>query len=80
MLPHRALACHHETRYCINICGHVGLGSGITDEEFQNAVYSFDIGQNDISLAFSANLTYERILEEAIPATITRIRNAVTVS
>ncbi|CAM0907544.1 unnamed protein product [Alopecurus aequalis] len=55
----------------------LGLGSGITEEEFRHAVYSFDIGQNDISLAFTANLTQERILRTVVPAIATRIRNAV---
>uniref|UniRef100_A0ACD5Z1T9 Uncharacterized protein n=1 Tax=Avena sativa TaxID=4498 RepID=A0ACD5Z1T9_AVESA len=55
----------------------LGLGSGITDEEFGRAVYSFDIGQNDVSLAFTANLTQERILRTVVPAVAARIRNAI---
>ncbi|PUZ73519.1 hypothetical protein GQ55_2G480400 [Panicum hallii var. hallii] len=55
-----------------------GLGSGITDQEFQDAVYTFDIGQNDLQLAFAAGLSYDRILVETIPAIVTRIKNAVT--
>ncbi|XP_044964821.1 GDSL esterase/lipase At1g09390-like [Hordeum vulgare subsp. vulgare] len=55
----------------------LGLGSGITDEEFRHAVYTFDIGQNDISVAFTANLTQEGILGSVVPAIATRIRNAV---
>ncbi|TKW36597.1 hypothetical protein SEVIR_2G451000v4 [Setaria viridis] len=54
-----------------------GLGSGITSQEFQNAVYTFDIGQNDLQAAFSAGLSYERVLER-IPAIVARIKNAVT--
>ncbi|KAJ1292492.1 hypothetical protein BS78_02G395500 [Paspalum vaginatum] len=56
----------------------LGLGSGITKEEFENAVYTFDIGQNDIQVALSNNLSYHRVLRDSIPAIITRIRNAVT--
>ncbi|WVZ67135.1 hypothetical protein U9M48_016258 [Paspalum notatum var. saurae] len=57
----------------------LGLGSGITKEEFENAVYSIDIGQNDIQVALlSNNLSYHRVLQETIPAIITRIRNAAT--
>ncbi|XP_071681368.1 GDSL esterase/lipase At1g09390-like [Lolium perenne] len=55
----------------------LGLGSGITEDEFQHALYSFDVGQNDISLAFTANLTQERILQAVVPAIAARIKNAV---
>ncbi|KAL6896645.1 hypothetical protein ACP4OV_007217 [Aristida adscensionis] len=64
-----------------------GLGSGITEEQFEDAVYSFDIGQNDIQVALDANVSDERVLEsvpdgervlESIPAIVTRIKNAVT--
>ncbi|KAL6657335.1 hypothetical protein ACP70R_005115 [Stipagrostis hirtigluma subsp. patula] len=55
-----------------------GLGSGITREQFENAVYTFDIGQNDIQVALgAANISDERVLE-SIPAIIARIKNAVT--
>jgi hypothetical protein len=43
-------------------------------------VYSFDIGQNDISLAFTANLTQERILQAVVPAIAARIGNVVKVT
>jgi hypothetical protein len=57
-----------------------GLGSGITSQEFEDAVYTFDIGQNDLQAALSAaGMSYERVLE-SIPAIVTRIKNAVTVS
>ncbi|OEL26666.1 GDSL esterase/lipase LIP-4 [Dichanthelium oligosanthes] len=55
-----------------------GLGSGLTSQEFQNAVYTFDIGQNDLQAAFSAGISYERILETIIPAIVARIKNAIT--
>ncbi|RLN34420.1 GDSL esterase/lipase LIP-4-like [Panicum miliaceum] len=55
-----------------------GSGPGITTQEFQDAVYTFDIGQNDLQLALAAGLSYDRILVETIPAIVTRIKNAVT--
>ncbi|KAJ3676090.1 hypothetical protein LUZ60_003502 [Juncus effusus] len=53
-----------------------GLGSLITEEEFGNAIYSFDIGQNDISFELTDNATYTRVLE-GIPAIISRIKDAI---
>jgi hypothetical protein len=64
----------------LNCTLYAGLGSGVTEDEFRQALYSFDIGQNDISLAFTANLTQERILQTVVPAIATRIRNAVKVT
>ncbi|KAF8749347.1 hypothetical protein HU200_012677 [Digitaria exilis] len=54
-----------------------GLGSGIAMLEFHNAVYTFDIGQNDLQAAFTAGLSYHRVVD-TIPAIVTRINNAVT--
>ncbi|KAJ4818696.1 GDSL esterase/lipase [Rhynchospora pubera] len=53
-----------------------GRGSLIGEEEFRDAVYSFDIGQNDISIGFSNNLTYQQVVE-TFPDSISRIKNAV---
>ncbi|XP_078164212.1 GDSL esterase/lipase At1g09390-like [Carex rostrata] len=53
-----------------------GRGSLIGEDEFRDAMYSFDIGQNDISIGFTANFTYQQVLE-TLPATISRIKDAI---
>lgn len=55
---------------------HTGKGSMISEQEFLSAVYSIDIGQNDISLAFTANLTFPQVLDK-IPSTLSRIRDSI---
>ncbi|KAF0923121.1 hypothetical protein E2562_003342 [Oryza meyeriana var. granulata] len=53
-----------------------GAGSMIRDREFRDAVYSIDIGQNDVTLAFLANLTLPEV-ERKLSATAARIGDAV---
>ncbi|XP_020087321.1 GDSL esterase/lipase At3g62280-like [Ananas comosus] len=53
-----------------------GLGSLISEKEFHDAVYSFDMGQNDISIAFIANLSYPRVVDN-IPSILSRIEDAI---
>ena len=57
----------------------LGKGSMISEEEFENAVYSLDMGQNDISIAFTANLSYPQVIDR-IPSILSRIRDSVEVS
>ncbi|CAL9153719.1 GDSL esterase/lipase LIP-4-like [Musa acuminata AAA Group] len=50
---------------------------GLTDAEgFQNALYAIDIGQNDLAAAFSANLTYAKVIRK-IPSVIHEIKKAI---
>ncbi|XP_074294646.1 GDSL esterase/lipase LIP-4-like [Silene latifolia] len=49
-----------------------GKGSRISEKEFKNAVYSIDIGQNDINLALVSNSSYQQVVDK-IPAIINRI-------
>lgn len=56
-----------------------GLGSLISEKEFHDAVYSFDMGQNDISIAFIANLSYPRVVDN-IPSILSRIEDAIEAS
>ncbi|XP_078165253.1 GDSL esterase/lipase At1g09390-like [Carex rostrata] len=53
-----------------------GLGSLISEDELKDAVYSFDMGQNDVLMGFTANLTYQHVLE-TLPASVSRIKDAV---
>ncbi|KAH7676349.1 GDSL lipase/esterase protein [Dioscorea alata] len=53
-----------------------GSGSLIDENGFKEAVYSFDIGQNDISKAFTANLSYTQVIER-IPSILSRIKDAL---
>ncbi|XP_068663855.1 GDSL esterase/lipase At1g09390-like [Aristolochia californica] len=47
----------------------------IGPDEFQNALYMFDIGQNDLSAAFS-NMSYQQVLEK-IPSVLKEIKGAI---
>ncbi|KAJ0978660.1 hypothetical protein J5N97_014134 [Dioscorea zingiberensis] len=53
-----------------------GLGSMISEKGFENAVYSFDMGQNDIAMPFNANSSYPQVIEK-IPAILSRIKDAI---
>ncbi|XP_072974868.1 GDSL esterase/lipase At1g09390-like [Typha angustifolia] len=53
-----------------------GEGSLISEKEFRNAVYSFDMGQNDISIGFTSNLTYPQVLD-TIPSVISNIKDSI---
>ncbi|XP_019107916.2 GDSL esterase/lipase LIP-4 isoform X2 [Beta vulgaris subsp. vulgaris] len=52
-----------------------GKGSMINEKEFRNAVYSIDIGQNDINLALVANSSYQEVVNK-IPIILERIENS----
>ncbi|CAD5196442.1 unnamed protein product [Musa acuminata subsp. malaccensis] len=56
-----------------------GSGSLLSEKEFQNAVYSIDIGQNDVSTPFSANLSYAEVVVK-IPSILSRIGAAIEAS
>ncbi|KAH1081167.1 hypothetical protein J1N35_020928 [Gossypium stocksii] len=47
----------------------------VGDEDFENALYTIDIGQNDLAASFN-NLTYSQAIER-IPSFITEIKNAI---
>nr|XP_029120212.1 GDSL esterase/lipase At1g09390 [Elaeis guineensis] len=53
-----------------------GLGLLISEKGFRNAVYSFDMGQNDISIALSSNVSYSAVIEK-IPSILSRIKDAI---
>lgn len=53
-----------------------GAGSMIAESEFRDAVYAIDIGQNDITLAFLANLTLPEV-ERELAASAARVADAV---
>lgn len=48
----------------------------IGNDEFHSALYAFDIGQNDLSAAFSASLSYMQVIER-IPSILGEIKDAV---
>lgn len=50
----------------------------INEKEFRNAVYSIDIGQNDINLALVANSSYQEVVNK-IPIILERIENSTKV-
>ncbi|KQK07951.1 GDSL esterase/lipase At1g09390 [Brachypodium distachyon] len=58
-----------------------GRGSMLREEDFRSAVYSMDIGQNDITVAFLANLTLPEIVDPdgggPLAAAVAEIERAV---
>ncbi|KAK9161800.1 hypothetical protein Syun_008141 [Stephania yunnanensis] len=48
----------------------------VGEEGFQNAIYTIDIGQNDLSAAFASRLSYNQVLER-IPSMISEIKYAL---
>lgn len=51
----------------------------ISEKKFSNAVYSIDIGQNDITLALGANPSYQYVVNQ-IPSIMERIEESIKVS
>ncbi|KAG1326088.1 putative GDSL esterase/lipase LIP-4 [Cocos nucifera] len=56
-----------------------GLKGLINEEGFQKALYAIDIGQNDLSAAFHANLPYDQVIQR-IPSVISEIKTAIKAS
>ena len=48
-------------------------------EGFRNALYLIDIGQNDLSAAFSIGLTYDHVVHHRIPSMLYEIQDAIVV-
>jgi hypothetical protein len=46
---------------------------------FRNALYVIDIGQNDLSAAFSSRLQYDDVVRKRIPAILSEIKDAIMV-
>lgn len=63
----------------MKVCYVSGSGSLISEKGFRNAVYSFDMGQNDISIALSSNASYSAVIEQ-IPSILSRIKDAIEAS
>ncbi|KAK1278715.1 GDSL esterase/lipase LIP-4 [Acorus gramineus] len=57
----------------------ISMGSKnlITIDEYKSALYMIDIGQNDLDLAFSNNLSYAQIMTETIPPALEEIKVAI---
>ncbi|CAL9045573.1 unnamed protein product [Musa banksii] len=53
-----------------------GSGSLVNEKEFKHAVYSIDIGQNDLAKAFYLNLSYPQVLLK-IPTMLNKIEDAI---
>lgn len=49
-------------------------------DSFSQALYTFDIGQNDLTAGYFANKTVEQIGTVDVPEIISQFKNAVTVS
>lgn len=57
----------------------VGLDNDlISEDEFGNALYMIDIGQNDIADSFAKNMSFAQVVKR-IPSVTTEIRNAIEV-
>ena len=68
----------HLNLILISLLVDVGYKDLVTDEEFNNALYTIDIGQNDLAGSFTY-LSYTQVIEK-IPSMITEIKNAIWVS
>jgi len=51
----------------------------ISDEEFTKAIYTIDMGQNDLRYALNGSNTYEKIVTTMIPEFLERVKNAIKV-
>jgi len=51
----------------------------ITDEEFEDAIYTIDIGQNDLFWSFVNKTAYSDIVTSIIPTALENIESAVQV-
>lgn len=54
-----------------------GEGVPVDAEGFRNALYLIDIGQNDLSGAFSSSVPYDDVIHERIPAILSEIKDAI---
>lgn len=48
-------------------------------DSFSQALYTFDIGQNDLTAGYFANKTVEQVGTADVPEIISQFKNAVTV-
>lgn len=56
-----------------------GVKNLVGEEDFKNALYAIDIGQNDLAAAFGQGLSLEQVVEK-IPSFISEIKDAILVS
>ncbi|VAH51406.1 unnamed protein product [Triticum turgidum subsp. durum] len=54
-----------------------GEKAPVDAEGFRNALYLIDIGQNDLSAAFSSGLTYDHVVHHRIPDMLSEIQDAI---
>ena len=55
----------------------IGFKDSVSEEDFDNALYAMDIGQNDLAGAFSY-LSYAQVLDH-IPSYISEIQSSILV-
>ncbi|MQM03360.1 hypothetical protein Taro_036140, partial [Colocasia esculenta] len=70
---------HVWGKFCGGGCKDPTKGSArylTTEEGFEKAIYSIDIGQNDISTAFYSNFTYAQVID-SIPLVLSEIESAI---
>ncbi|KAM7521381.1 hypothetical protein LguiA_011283 [Lonicera macranthoides] len=53
-----------------------GVKNLVREEDFKNALYAIDIGQNDLAAAFGQGLSLEQVVEK-IPSFISEIKDAI---
>ena len=56
----------------------IGFKDSVSEEDFDNALYTMDIGQNDLAGAFSY-LSYAQVLDH-IPSYISEIQSSILVN
>lgn len=66
----------HFKQRTLQLISH-GEKAPVDAEGFRNALYLIDIGQNDLSGAFSSGLTYDHVVHHRIPAILSEIQDAI---
>ncbi|KAF7003414.1 hypothetical protein CFC21_018730 [Triticum aestivum] len=66
----------HFKQRSLQLIAH-GEKAPVDAEGFRNALYLIDIGQNDLSAAFSIGLTYDHVVHHRIPSMLYEIQDAI---
>lgn len=61
------------------MCYNLGMNGLIGSDRFGDALYTIDIGQNDIAHSFDKGLSYVQVVKK-IPLVLAEIKNAVKVN
>lgn len=63
----------------VHLSIHAGESMPVDAHGFRDALYLIDIGQNDLSAAFSSRVPYDDVISQRIPAILSEIKDAIMV-